>query len=416
MNVADLSRLYQSVRQKTLNLTKNLSAEDCCVQSMPDASPVKWHLGHTAWFFETFILERWEENFAPFSASFRKIFNSYYQSIGEKHPRPERGLLTRPSLADVLRYRVHVDTKIFALISCSESELDLRNLILLGIHHEQQHQELIQTDIKHLFSCNPLLTAYEPHTPCAPHADQTSEKISPRVSEPCELHWRTFAGGVVDIGHDGAGFAFDNESPRHRLFLAPYRLASRLVTNAEFADFVRAGGYADPGYWLSEGWEWRSLGNRQHPLYWHVGAEDWKEFSLHGLEHLNPHAPVRHVSYFEADAYARWADARLPTEGEWEHACLQMSEHDAERWQMFGSAWQWTASAYASYPGFRPAAGAVGEYNGKFMVNQYVLRGSSAATPAEHSRPSYRNFFPASACWQFTGIRLARDIGADEFR
>jgi len=396
MDTADLSTLYQSVRQKTLSLTENLSAEDCCVQSMPDASPVKWHLGHTSWFFETFILERWEAGYTPFAASFRTIFNSYYQSVGDKHPRPERGLLTRPSLGEVLAYRDHVDTRMLALMRHSELAPDLSKLLILGIHHEQQHQELIQTDIKHLFSRNPLFPAY------APPAAQASKSF--------ELHWSEFAGGLVELGHDGTGFAFDNETPRHRVFLQPYRLASRLVTNAEYADFIRAGGYADPGNWLSEGWEWCSSGNRQHPLYWQAEPDIWKEFTSRGLLDLDPQAPVRHVSYFEADAYARWANARLPSEAEWEHACVHMPERETGLRQMFGEAWQWTSSAYAAYPGFRAAAGAVGEYNGKFMVNQYVLRGSSSATPSGHSRSSYRNFFPAATCWQFTGIRLARDL------
>lgn len=395
MNTTDLSQWYQSVRQKTLSLTENLSAEDCCVQSMPDASPVKWHLGHTAWFFETFVLERWVANYQPFAASFRKIFNSYYQSVGDKHPRPERGLLTRPSLAEVLAYRAHVDAQMLLLLSRSEPEPELKKLIILGINHEQQHQELLLTDVKHLFSRNPSFPAYT----------QNAAEISAAV----ELNWLMFVDGVTEIGHCGEGFAFDNETPRHRVFLEPYALASRMVTNAEYAEFIRSGGYADPGYWLSEGWEWRSSGNRQHPLYWHVEADALKEFTLQGLQDLDPHAPVRHVSYFEADAYARWADARLPTEAEWEHACVQASGSQMEISQMFGLAWQWTSSAYAAYPGFRAAAGAVGEYNGKFMVNQYVLRGSSIATSAGHSRLSYRNFFPASACWQFTGIRLARD-------
>lgn len=404
MIATDLLTLYQSVRHTTLSLTENLSAEDCCVQSMPDTSPVKWHLGHTAWFFETFILERWVADYKPFAVSFRKIFNSYYQSVGDKHPRPERGLLTRPTLSEVLAYRAHVDTQMHEVLKRCDAEPSLRELVVLGMNHEQQHQELIQTDIKHLFSRNPLFPAYAPST------DRITEGTSALTVMASDLQWLAFAGGVVEVGHDGTGFAFDNEIPRHRVFLEAFSMASRLVTNAEYAEFIRSGGYADPGYWLSEGWEWRSSGNRQHPLYWHAEADAWKEFTSQGLQGLDPHAPVRHVSYFEADAYARWADARLLTEAEWEHACALASDPQTEIRQMFGMAWQWTSSAYAAYPGFRAAVGAVGEYNGKFMVNQYVLRGSSIATPIGHSRPSYRNFFPASACWQFTGIRLARDL------
>jgi ergothioneine biosynthesis protein EgtB len=320
MNTTDLSKLYQSVRRRTLSLTENLSAEDCCVQSMPDASPAKWHLGHTTWFFETFILESHEEGYSPFSASFRKMFNSYYQSVGDKHPRPERGLLTRSSLAEVLAYRAHVDKQMLSLLSRNEPEPELHKLIILGINHEQQHQELIQIDIKHLFSRNPLFPAYVPHT--AQASEQTPELTSEQNSEPSHQQWLAFTGGVVEVGHDGIGFAFDNETPRHRVFLEPYALASRLVTNAEYAEFIRSGGYADPGDWLSEGWEWRSSGNRQHPFYWHTNGDAWKEFTLQGLRDLDPHALVLHVSYFEADAYAPWADARLPTEAEWEHACV----------------------------------------------------------------------------------------------
>jgi len=408
MNAGKLGERYQAVRQSTVALAAPLSAEDCCVQSMADTSPVKWHLGHTAWFFETFVLERWEGGFKPFDEAFRVLFNSYYNAVGDKHPRPQRGLLTRPSLATVLDYRADVDRRMRALLAANKTEPELAGLAILGLHHEQQHQELLLTDLKHLFSCNPLAPAYKAGL-CA-------------AESPPKLSWHDFAGGVVEIGHTGPGFCFDNEAPRHHVYLEPYRLASRLVTNGEYLEFVEAGGYGDPRFWLAEGWDWRVAGNRQHPLYWRPG-EEWQEFTLGGLVRLDPQRPVVHVSYYEADAYARWTDARLPTEAEWEHAAsrIPVSGHFAEGGefhplpaaapgltQLFGDAWEWTSSSYAPYPGFRTGPGAVGEYNGKFMVNQYVLRGGSCVTPDKHLRASYRNFFPAPACWQFSGIRLAR--------
>jgi ergothioneine biosynthesis protein EgtB len=388
---------YDAVRAHTLALAAPLSAEDACVQSMPDASPAKWHLAHTSWFFETFILERREAAFRPHDPSFRVLFNSYYNAVGDKHPRPQRGLLTRPTLDAVRAYRENVDGRMRALLSAGAADAELTGLVTLGLHHEQQHQELLLTDIQHLFSCNPLHPAYlhSPRPATAPAADPG---------------WLEFAGGVAQIGHDATdeGFCFDNETPRHRVYLQPFALASRLATNAEYAAFVEAGGYRDPGLWLSDGWDWLNSGAREHPLYWLGSAGNRTEFTLRGLVPLDPAAAVKHVCYYEADAYARWAGARLPTEAEWEHAARNNAEAGLLQ-QLFGEAWQWTSSSYAPYPGFRPAAGAVGEYNGKFMVNQYVLRGSSRATPAGHARISYRNFFPASACWQFSGIRLARD-------
>jgi ergothioneine biosynthesis protein EgtB len=358
---------------------------------MTDASPTKWHLGHTTWFFETFVLEQLAPDFKPFDPAFRVLFNSYYNAVGDKHPRPHRGLLTRPSLDRVLAYRTDVDARMNDLFATRHaSDLELSSLVELGLQHEQQHQELLLTDIKHLFSCNPLFPAY--------HAQQASSHIA------SPLRWQKFAGGVTEIGHARSGFFFDNEGPRHSVFLQPYDLASRLVTNGEYASFIAAGGYADPVFWLAEGWDWRVSQGRAHPLYWRGDTTDWHEFTLSGLVPLNPDAPVIHVSYYEADAYARWADARLPTEAEWEHAAA-----DVALTQLFNEAWQWTASSYAPYPGYRAAPGAVGEYNGKFMVNQYVLRGGSCATPTGHTRASYRNFFPVNACWQFSGIRLARD-------
>jgi len=375
---------FVEVRQFSVALAAPLSDEDCLGQSMPDASPVKWHLAHTTWFFETFILERFETGFRPFHEAFRVLFNSYYNGVGEKHPRPERGLVTRPSRAEVLAYRRDVDARMLALLDAGAAD-EVAALVELGLQHEQQHQELIVTDVKHLLSRNPLAPVYRP------------DAAMPAVA--AGLHWVDFDAGVVSIGHDGPGFCFDNEMPRHRQFVERFALADRLVTNADYAAFIAAGGYDDPVYWLSEGWDWVRSNGINAPIYWRGG----QEFTLAGLRDLDPAMPVLHVSYFEASAYAAWAGARLPTEAEWEHAAGAPGLR-----QMFGTAWQWTSSSYAPYPGFATAAGAIGEYNGKFMVNQYVLRGSSLATPAGHSRDTYRNFFPANARWQFTGIRLAR--------
>jgi ergothioneine biosynthesis protein EgtB len=391
-----LAAAYQSARQHTLQLAAPLSAEDCCVQSMPDASPVKWHLAHSTWFFETFVLQDHEPGFAPFDPAFRVLFNSYYNGVGERHPRAQRGLLTRPTLAQVLAYRAAVDQRLLAWLDQQAGSEPALALVMLGIQHEQQHQELMLTDILHLFSRNPLLPAYREALPLrAPAA---------------ALEWIGVPGGMQSIGHEGQGFCFDNELPRHPVLLQSFNMASRLVSNAEFAQFISAGGYAHPGHWLAEGWDWRIAQDRDHPQYWQRHEDAWLEFSLGGLQPLDPHAPVLHVSYFEADAYARWAGARLPTEAEWETAAtLQRAPGVQQLQQLTQKAWQWTQSSYAPYPGFRASTGAVGEYNGKFMVNQYVLRGGSCATPAGHTRATYRNFFPAHACWQFTGIRLARD-------
>lgn len=414
MNPAPITDEYARVRARTLELAAPLSAEDCCVQSMTEASPVKWHLGHTAWFFETFVLERFEPGFRPYDAAFRVLFNSYYDAVGDKHPRPQRGLLTRPALGVVLAYRRAVDERMQRLLARSVGGEEARALTVLGLNHEQQHQELMLTDLKHLFSMNPLAPAY--------HAlRQDAGAAAPA------LEWREFDARLVEIGHAGPDFCFDNETPRHETFLAPYRLASRAVTNGEYAQFVADRGYLDPRHWLAEGWDWIRAQGRQRPLYWRASEDGWTEFTLHGLVPIEDAVPVTHLSYFEADAYARWAGARLPTEAEWEHAAEQLAVegHFADRGrfhpmaapegalvQMYGDVWEWTQSSHSPYPGFRAAEGAVGEYNGKFMVNQYVLRGGSCATPAGHVRPSYRNFFPASACWQFSGVRLARDGGA----
>ncbi|RQO80902.1 ergothioneine biosynthesis protein EgtB [Acidovorax sp. FJL06] len=408
MTTADLALRYAAIRDHSVALVAPLSAEDCGAQSMPDASPAKWHLAHTTWFFETFVLEAHEPGFAPFNPAFRVLFNSYYNGVGAKHPRPQRGLLTRPSLQEVLAYRADVDARMARLLPAVLQDQALCALIELGLQHEQQHQELLLTDIKHLLSCNPLYPAYGDAATV-----EGGLAIAPATAP---LGWLPLDGGLVEIGHAGGGFAFDNESPRHRTYLAPFALASRLVTNAEWVAFVEGGGYQDPVHWLAEGWDWRGAQNLDHPLYWQHREGGWHRFSLAGLQPLQAGQPVLHLSYYEADAYARWAGARLPTEAEWEHAAHRAAAPGADGGggagleQLFGTAWQWTQSGYAAYPGFRVAEGAVGEYNGKFMVNQYVLRGSSCATPPGHARATYRNFFPATARWQFTGVRLARDL------
>ena len=400
-----LQRRFGAVRARSLQLAAPLSNEDCCAQSMPDASPIKWHLAHTTWFFETFILEPREEGFTPFHTAFRVLFNSYYNGVGAKHPRAQRGLLTRPSLDEVKAYRADVDRRMALLLGHAVDET-LAALVELGLQHEQQHQELMLTDVKHLLSCNPLYPAY------------ADDALIPGAPAPA-LAWLDFDGGLAEIGYNGRGFCFDNELPRHRTYVAPFALASRLVTNGEYLAFIEAGGYRDPALWLAEGWDKVCAGEIAHPLYWFEDEGGWHEFTLHGARPLDRERPVTHVSLYEADAYARWAGARLPTEAEWEFAARQASlggkpaHHPAAAnghglQQMFGACWQWTSSSYAPYPGYAPAPGAIGEYNGKFMVNQYVLRGSSCATPDGHARASYRNFFPSGARWQFTGIRLAR--------
>jgi ergothioneine biosynthesis protein EgtB len=386
-------RHYESVRKRSLMLAEPLSDEDCGAQSMPDASPVKWHLAHTTWFFETFILEPMEAHFQPFHPAFRVLFNSYYNGIGDRHPRAKRGLLTRPSMAEVRAYRANVDGRVARLLADHADSDELAALIELGLQHEQQHQELILTDVKHLLAQSALYPAYAPPTA------QPNGHAAP-------LGWVDFAGGLAEIGHDGDGFCFDNELPRHRVYVQPFALADRLVTNGEYLQFIEAGAYRDPALWLSEGWDQVCALSLTQPMYWQRDeAGQWHEFTLHGLRPLDLARAATNLSLYEADAFAHWSGARLPTEAEWEVAA---ASGDGRLRQLFGECWQWTSSSYSPYPGYATAPGALGEYNGKFMLNQYVLRGSSIATPAGHSRASYRNFFPAGARWQFTGIRLAK--------
>ena len=406
------ARRYAAIRAQSVALAQPLSPEDCVVQSMPDASPVKWHLAHTTWFFETFVLRRHADGYAAYDEAFGYLFNSYYNAIGEKHPRAERGMLSRPSLDEVMRYRRHVDDALRPLLAVDG---EVRALIELGLQHEQQHQELIVTDVKHLLSCNPTRPAYLPAWPLSAVAARTRG-------------WVAHPGGIVGIGTRDDGFAFDNEGPRHEVLLQPFALATHPVTHGDFAAFIDEGGYRRPELWLSLGWDAVAAHGWNAPLYWEQRDGQWFTFTLRGMAPIDPAAPVTHVSLFDADAFARWAGARLPTEFEWEAlassqpvegnflestALHPLALRDAapagSLAQVFGDVWEWTQSSYAPYPRFRPATGAIGEYNGKFMCNQYVLRGGSCATPRSHIRASYRNFFPPDARWQFSGLRLARD-------
>jgi ergothioneine biosynthesis protein EgtB len=410
----NLERLFRSVRQQTRALVAGLSDADATVQSMPDASPAKWHLAHTTWFFEEMVLAGRAPDYRPFDPHYGFLFNSYYESLGARHARPERGLLTRPTLAEVNRYRDHLDAALPRLLAHT-ADPQLRMLVELGCHHEQQHQELLLTDILHLFSRNPLHPAYaamrrQPR-PVVPHYPAT---------------YTQYPGGVVEVGHQGPEFAFDCETPRHREILSGYRLANRCVTNREWLDFMADGGYRNPLLWLSDGWDQVQRQRWTMPLYWWEEAGAHFSMTLHGAQPLELDAPVTHVSYFEADAFATWAGKRLPTESEWEAAAQgqpcagNFADSGLLRavapcgmasgpQQLFGDVWEWTRSAFSPYPGFHASAGAVGEYNGKFMSGQMVLRGGSCVTPANHIRASYRNFFRPDARWQFSGVRLAED-------
>ncbi|HEY0180562.1 MAG TPA: ergothioneine biosynthesis protein EgtB, partial [Dokdonella sp.] len=391
--VVELRTRYRRVRRETERLIAPLGAEDMVAQSMPDASPAKWHLAHTTWFFETFLLAAASSDYRPFDPAYAYLFNSYYEAVGPRQPRPQRGLLTRPSLDEVLAYRRHVDRRMDALIGAGLDAAQ-RALVRLGLAHEEQHQELLLMDVLHLFSRSPLKPAYDRERPL---------EAGGRSAEFRRVH-----GGLVEIGARGDAFAFDNESPRHSVWLPPYEIADRLVTNREWLAFIADGGYRRAELWLSDGWERVQAEGWEAPLYWERGADGWRQMSLQGPRAVDPDAPVLHVSYYEAAAFANWAGARLPTEAEWEHAARAGVLE-----QVDDVAWQWTQSAYASYPGYRAPPGAVGEYNGKFMVGQLVLRGGASVTPRGHARVSYRNFYRPEQRWMFSGVRLARDVHED---
>lgn len=420
--VRELER-FSDTRELSTTLASYLSPEDQVLQSMADASPTKWHLAHTSWFFETFVLQAYYPNYQVCNAHYAVLFNSYYQAVGPQFKRAQRGQLSRPSVAEVYEYRQHVDQHIERLITEHVSSLNgetrdqIMQLLELGINHEQQHQELLLTDIKHALSQNPIRPAFL----------NTAQNRTLQAAEPQpELAWVEFMEGLYCVGHSGNSFCFDNELPAHKQYSSGFKLASRPVTNGDYLQFIESGGYREPNHWLSEGWAWVQENNIRCPLYWQHQDDQWTEFSLRGQIALDPARTACHLSYYEADAYAKWAGKRLPTEVEWEIASqgialsgnvLALDElhptsasgtaDDRQLLQLFGDVWEWTSSAYSAYPGFRIADGAVGEYNGKFMINQMVLRGGSCATPAGHIRGSYRNFFPATAQWQFSGIRLA---------
>ena len=408
---------YRRVRAATEALTVGLTPEDAQIQSMPDASPVKWHLAHTAWFFETFLLQPFAEGYRPFDPVFGYLFNSYYEAVGPRHARPQRGLITRPTLDAVKAYRAHVDAAMAGLIDGAQDDVwaQAEPLITLGLHHEQQHQELILMDIKHAFSYNPLEPTFR-------------TRMIGAANPSAPLNWVAFDGGLRRIGHEGEAFAFDNEGPRHKVWLEPFSLADRPATAGDYLGFIADGGYRRPELWLSDGWAAVQRNGWTAPLYWSAEADGgWSVFTLSGRRPIAPAEPVCHLSFYEADAYARWAGARLPTEAEWEvaaegavaadgfiddgllHPAPAAADTGAAPHQMLGEVWEWTASAYLPYPGFKPAEGAVGEYNGKFMSGQMVLRGGACVTPRDHIRASYRNFFPPEARWAFSGVRLARD-------
>lgn len=405
---------YAAVRQQTEMLCRPLAVDDYGVQPMDDASPPKWHLAHTTWFFETFLLKPFRERYRPFAEGFEALFNSYYNGVGQPFPRPRRGTLSRPTVEEVYAFRAHVDAAMRPLLARGDDEVRAR--VELGLHHEQQHQELIVTDLKYTLGTNPLRPAYR-------------DDLDRTACESRAARFVDFPEGFVEVGATGSGFCFDNETPRHRVWLRPFAVADRLVTNGEYLAFMDDGGYDAPALWLSDGWDAVRRERWEAPLYWYRENDAWSEYRLSGPAPLDPHAPVTHVSFYEADAYARWAGARLPLETEWESVAARYGEgaatgHFADGGrlhprapagpgmaQLFGDVWEWTSSAYGPYPGYRPLPGTLGEYNGKFMANQVVLRGGSCATPPGHVRATYRNFFHGPDRWQFTGIRLARDAG-----
>jgi ergothioneine biosynthesis protein EgtB len=411
---ADLLARYRDIRRESEHICRPLATEDYCIQSMPDVSPPKWHLAHTSWFFETFLLRPFHAGYAVFHPQYDYLFNSYYETVGSPYPRARRGLLSRPGVQDIYRYRAHVDNAIEELLAdCpTEHEQAVRARIVLGLHHEQQHQELLFTDIKHILALNPLKPAYR------------EAEEAPSAPVPV-LTWVAYPGGVREIGFGGSGFAFDNETPRHRVYLNDFALASRCVTNAEYLDFMENGGYGRPELWLSDGWREVNEHGWRAPLYWERHDGSWWTYTLAGVRPVRSEEPVCHISGYEADAFARWAGKRLPTEAEWETAAAAFdvtgnfvesgqlhplsATSGAIPAQVYGDVWEWTASDYAPYPGFRATAGALGEYNGKFMCNQRVLRGGSCVSAQSHLRASYRNFFYMNSRWQFTGLRLAAD-------
>ena len=419
-----LAQQYRVVRARSESHCKPLETEDFGLQACPETSPAKWHLAHTSWFFETFLLRPFLDDYRPLNDQYQYLFNSYYNGIGEQYPRASRGLLSRPTVAEIFRYREHIDRAILRLLEQDQhvAREDIERRLILGLHHEQQHQELFFTDLKYNFAQNPLWPVYLP-------APQTPDAIRPTCPEP---GWQRFDAGITMIGSDNKAFCFDNETPRHRVWLDTFEIATRPVSNADWLAFMRDGGYQRPELWLADGWAVVTQEQWHKPLYW-VGPEPgddighasiWREFTLYGLRPLDPAASVCHLSGYEADAYARWAGARLPSEAEWEHAAttvpieghfldsglLQPGAAGSGLSQMFGSVWEWTSSAYGPYPGFQAAEGAIGEYNGKFMCNQLVLRGGSCVSERSHLRPGYRNFFYPRDRWQFSGLRLARTV------
>jgi ergothioneine biosynthesis protein EgtB len=402
-----LAEAYSRTRSETEKLCETLATEDYVVQSMPDVSPTKWHLAHTSWFFETFVLAEAVDGYEPFHPEFAVLFNSYYNAVGEQFSRPDRGLLSRPTVKEVFAYRAHVDRAMKDLLG-TDISYNLESVITVGLHHEMQHQELMLMDLKHVFSVNPLKPVYR-------------SGIQAERSDAPAMNWLEFDGGLRTIGFEGEGFSFDNEHPGHQVYLEPFAIADRPVTNGEFIEFIEAGGYQQPEFWLSDGWKWVQENGIMSPLYWEKGENGWRYFTLGGMRDVNPAEPVCHVSHYEADAFASWKGARLPLESEWEVAVqgrgISGNFVESGRFHpapvagdaLFGDVWEWTSSPYMPYPGYRKPEGAIGEYNGKFMSGQMVLRGGCCVTPERHIRPTYRNFFPPHSRWLFSGFRLAKD-------